>query len=103
MSVRRDGPIRRASRHGPRCIRTFCLRRRLTMNTRLLATRIQTWIAAALVAVTAWPSPTRAQDDHMHAMTTPQRPLTPEEQKMANDLVAIVRSATVSFQTPDRL
>lgn len=73
------------------------------MNIRLLARRTQNVMMAGLVAASAWPSPMRAQDDHMHAMASQQKPLTAEQKKQANDLIETVRTATRAFPTPDTL
>ena len=70
------------------------------MKIRSITRRIQASLVAGLVALSPWSSPAKAQDDHSHAMTSQKQPLTPEQQKRANALVAAVRDATSLFQSP---
>jgi len=70
------------------------------MYTRRLAKQIAAALAACLVAVSLWSLPARAQqDDHNHGQT-PSKPMTPEQQKRANQLIQTVRDNTFLFQTP---
>jgi hypothetical protein len=52
----------------------------------------------AVVFVSALPSRARAQDGHTHSMASDHRELTPEQQRLAGELVRTVRQATQQFQ-----
>ena len=65
-----------------------------------VTTRIQNSAIAAVLALTAWPSPALAQHDQHGMLTPPQKEQTAEQKKQASDLVKVVREATARFQNP---
>jgi hypothetical protein len=62
------------------------------------ARQIQYAMIGAVVFTSAFSSRAQAQDGHTHSMASDHRELTPEQQRLAGELVRTVRQATQQFQ-----
>jgi hypothetical protein len=62
------------------------------------ARHIQYAMIGAVVFTSAFSSRAQAQDGHTHSMASDHRELTPEQQRLAGELVRTVRQATQQFQ-----